>query len=785
MNNNQSQKVELSDHDAQHWLSRYALTKNMAMRIAVIWGLVALLVQHSGVGVYLETKLSDPVHFKVRALVNQSPQQSKRLKIYAIDDKAFAELQTPSLSAIEWAKLLQAMAFNQPDVIIIDAMLGARPSDLQSDIRTAFSEVAKISPNTKIVLGSFSTLKQISGRPLLNTDYDWYQRDFYQNSDVLGQQKVKSSDPLFAYGPHPTIADYFQRVGHIQLARDNHIDPFVKISGEKVLPHISLFAAKSVNVKGTNLVIDDARLIPGRDGSVLVNFMFPKDIRIKTILDPIRSMNIGKPIAGIEKGDVVLILPMYFTGHTDFRPSPFGLIPGGLYVASMINSVLNREWLNQGQSSEILLLVGLTVCFLLSLHAGVMSYWVGVIGFVLFAWLLSQISFVYFGVILSWLLPSLAVLVCGIHLFVIKTRATERKSIVLRSALDGAVDPVRLNRLLVHPERISLEPRERVVTLMFIDIVGFSLAAEHMLPRMAFENLKRLLGDMSKIIHTHGGVIDKSMGDGLLCYFGYRFDSNEASSGHALSAVRCAIDIQRESIKGNLASLKSGEPLFPLRIGINTASCFIGNVGDKGRIEFTVVGNGVNFAKRLEGACDMFCALIGETTYELVKKANLEFCEFSRRMVQIKHHKSLVDAYLVDPATDLMPERNELGAAFQDHNAASRMSERVIIREPDKFKLISDEIDGDLLNISASGVSVLTSNQLQRGQCAKISIGSSKPELEIVLSKCRARDLVCTVRWSYQAPGGYISGLSFDQMPLPEGEYLVQSICDVQIKASV
>jgi class 3 adenylate cyclase len=96
-----------------------------------------------------------------------------------------------------------------------------------------------------------------------------------------------------------------------------------------------------------------------------------------------------------------------------------------------------------------------------------------------------------------------------------------------------------------------------------------------MMPRMAFDNLKSILNQITTVIHNYGGVVDKTLGDGLLCYFGYRIESDETDTDHPERAVRCAVEIQKLFLENAVAAARSAAPIYPLRIGVNTTSCYL------------------------------------------------------------------------------------------------------------------------------------------------------------------------------------------------------------------
>ena len=190
-----------------------------------------------------------------------------------------------------------------------------------------------------------------------------------------------------------------------------------------------------------------------------------------------------------------------------------------------------------------------------------------------------------------------------------------------------------------------------MVSVMFIDVVGFSLMIERELPRIAFDSLKRVLNEMTDIVHQYDGIVNKNLGDGLLCFFGYSIENDTVSFDHADKAVACALEIQRKNIEHILSMESEHDLSYPLRIGINTSSVFIGNLGSGERLDLNVVGNGVNFAKRLESGVASNLVMIGKTTKELIEPLNIYNNDWTKKYIPIKHHDELAEAWEINPFT--------------------------------------------------------------------------------------------------------------------------------------
>ena len=173
--------------------------------------------------------------------------------------------------------------------------------------------------------------------------------------------------------------------------------------------------------------------------------------------------------------------------------------------------------------------------------------------------------------------------------------------------------------------------------------------AENEHPKVIFDRLKDLLGDFSLKVHEYGGVVDKTLGDGMLCFFGYNYIGGKTSKNHADQAISCAEAIQREHVIRSLNKLRLGEPMVPLRIGINSAKVYIGDLGNQERIDFTLIGDGVNFAQRLEAACEPFHIMLSEDCLSLSSKYHVESSGMQSRKIKIKHHDRLFQVFQFQP----------------------------------------------------------------------------------------------------------------------------------------
>ena len=164
-----------------------------------------------------------------------------------------------------------------------------------------------------------------------------------------------------------------------------------------------------------------------------------------------------------------------------------------------------------------------------------------------------------------------------------------------RERLQRYHSPAVVSRILHAADgEVGLQAQERDVSVMFCDLVGFTTLCEGIAPVQAATLLNSFLTRMTDVVFEHEGTLDKFLGDALLAVFGAPFEQPQ----HAMRAVEAALAMRRSLAEMNA---KTDGPKLAMRIAINSGVALTGDIGSPKRREFTVLGDVVNTASRIEG----------------------------------------------------------------------------------------------------------------------------------------------------------------------------------------
>jgi adenylate cyclase len=297
--------------------------------------------------------------------------------------------------------------------------------------------------------------------------------------------------------------------------------------------------------------------------------------------------------------------------------------------ANVIESVLRNDFLRkQSATTEILLIFILTIVTFLVTSALKSSrtkhaFLVELNGF-LFA--MAEIFVVGFAALLLFnkynylmtaISPILAVLAGYVSSTVYHFVVERKQRMLIKTMFSTYVNPSVVEELITNPDKLKLGGERRELSVLFSDIEGFTTISEQLESQELVSLLNEYLSTMTEIVLRNDGTLDKFEGDAVVAFWGAPIPQED----HALRACRCAVQMQEALIEIRGVWQAQNKPRINVRIGINTGEMVVGNMGGARRFDYTVIGDSVNLASRLEGANKQYHTgiLVSERTYEFVK----------------------------------------------------------------------------------------------------------------------------------------------------------------------
>jgi len=366
-------------------------------------------------------------------------------------------------------------------------------------------------------------------------------------------------------------------------------------------------------------------------------------------------------------------------GLKDLRATPVNpAMPGVQLHAEITEQILTGHFLlrpDWQKGAELLatLLVGLLLIVSLPRLGAAWCAGIGVValaavtGFSVWAYVEKQwlVAPVYVGAAV------LGVYTTGSLAAFLRTEGEQRE---VRSAFGRYVSPAVVAQLADHPEDLRLGGQAREMSLLFCDVRGFTTISEQLGPEELTQLVNRFLTPMTRVILQHGGTIDKYMGDCIMAFW----NAPLADPDHARDACAAALAMEGElaGVNARLAAdrKEGAAPLPPLRIGIglNTGQCCVGNFGSDQRFDYSVIGDEVNLASRLEGQSKTYgvTTVVGDGTRQRLPRWS--FLELDLLRVKGRRQAERIHALLGDAAAAAMPEAIALRDANQAFLAAYR-----------------------------------------------------------------------------------------------------------------
>lgn len=359
------------------------------------------------------------------------------------------------------------------------------------------------------------------------------------------------------------------------------------------------------------LLADDMRIPLDTHGAVLVPYRAYPGYTYLSAVDVIN----GRAPAGLLENAIALV-GATAPGLLDLRVTPVAQnYPGVEIHANLISGILDGNIRYQpgfAHTLELALLIvlGAGLAWILPrltpLRGAILGLSLTAVYIAANAWAWQH----------NWVLPlaSVVLLITGLMVlnmawgYFAETRAKRQ----ITGLFGQYVPPELVDEMSHDPSRFNMRSESKELSILFSDVRSFTTISESLTPQQLSDLLNEFLTSMTTVIHGYHGTIDKYMGDCIMAFWGAPLDNPQ----HARDAVLAGLAMQAALAELNVSFAARGWPQLHVGVGVNTGRVSVGNMGSKFRMAYTVMGDVVNLASRLEGITKQYAVpmVVGEAT---------------------------------------------------------------------------------------------------------------------------------------------------------------------------
>ncbi len=369
-----------------------------------------------------------------------------------------------------------------------------------------------------------------------------------------------------------------------------------------------------------------------------------RSIPVWKVLDKTQPLNLNH---------TVVIIGTSAAGLKDQRVTPLTPLTSSDEIhVNALEQIMTEQYLSEpawAMSVEIALIIAWGVFFMRYMQrlGPILSLSIST-AFISSLLALGFYAFLYHDWLIDPVYCSVSILLIYFVISIINYLKTESERNNVRNAFNRYLSPSLTEQLVKNPDKLELGGEMREMTILFCDIRGFTTISEQFDAHGLTQFVNQFLTPMTKVILENSGTIDKYIGDCIMAFWNAPLDDEN----HALHAVTSALLMMNELVTLNMRQQSIAEQeqrrCIPITIGIglNTGICCVGNMGSEMRFDYSVIGDDVNLASRLEGQSKNYgvSIVIGEATYEKTKH---DFAVIELDLIQVKGKLKAVRIYTV------------------------------------------------------------------------------------------------------------------------------------------
>ncbi len=466
------------------------------------------------------------------------------------------------------------------------------------------------------------------------------------NDSLIKHYNIKNDPPyqephLITSKPLDEFANAATGLGNTVMSPDEDglirsVHLFDSLAHKGFVPTISMAAylelkPDSVSLAWTpdGLRVGDQNIPLQDNGDYLINWYEKGGVRdgtfpyysfqaiVKSATSKMRNQDAEVSIPPSALKDKIIIVGASAAGLGDIKSTPMSSLeafPGMEIQATLLNNLIGNNFITQPSTwiaILILLLISMGIPFTIA-NSRPSKGAAAIVGILLMLIAAGLALFIYERIWFSTGLYLILTTVAYSGSAAYKYFAEEKQKKEIRSAFGQYVQPEFVEQLIAQPDLLKLGGQKKRLTVLFSDIAGFTSISEKKEPEELVSFLNEYLGAMTDIIFEHSGTVDKYIGDAVMAFWGAPIDQDN----HAELACRSTLKMMQK-----VKELAPQDTNIHSRFGIATGDMIVGNIGSFNRFNYTVLGDTVNLAARLEAANKQFgsSTMIAEQTYQEVK----------------------------------------------------------------------------------------------------------------------------------------------------------------------
>jgi len=570
--------------------------------------------------------------------------------LIAIDEPSIHQLGRWPWSREELAKGINYL--QKADIVLFD-MVFSETTTLEQDNKLAES----IRSLNNSVCGFF--LKQTSRKEVDESklhfleDSSLEKLQFQVSKDIsssflstnfaqLNVENIASSCTMHGSFSTMVSSDNLYRSYPIAFYLENRLYPSISIQGLRIK-----YNSDIEKLSKNSLKLDQTIFYPDQKGFIRLNYYDKEQYKTISFIDLLEDKFNKNYFA-----NKIVILGVTDEGSGNIISTPIGQIPSSFIHYTFLSNFLQNHLIKEGEIFFwLIMILMLSVPFIsiLLFKKRVHRFFMNAASYIS-TYIIIQYVFIHFSLYIDLFYPLLTLILSASIIEAIAFNSKEYSEKLLTETFSSYLSKELLHQIIINPSSLKLGGETREVSILFSDIRNFTALSESMNAKKVVHLLNRYFSPMTQSVLNHEGMLDKYIGDAIMAFF----NAPIALKNHANASCFTALSMIQELNKLNKQLKKESQQTISIGIGINTSNAVVGNIGSDVKKNYTVIGDGVNLASRIEDLTKFYGVQILISEYTFSKLTEPFLCrEIEAVQVKGKHQSVLLYELMLETTENI------------------------------------------------------------------------------------------------------------------------------------